>query len=174
MKTAVNRKVRLDKIFWVEDSKHGKIMPIVLGKNKTSYLDILSGKVYNNIEFDEEDNRLDLVEDALYTNLELTPNEMILNETSTMLGRECIARAQNLQNSPSETFKKFYAKMYLLSYAYKSFTLGTDDELSIPISSKISQFCETNYATKSDILKMQKYFQDQMNIKLNKSTELEN
>ncbi len=167
------KKIRLDKIYWVEDNKHGKVLPIVLGDDKTSYLDLLSEKVYHNIEFDEEDNRLDLVEEALYENLNLDPNEMYLNETYSMLGKEYIARSQNLKSSPSETFKKFYAKMYLITHTCKSFALGETHDLDIPLSCIINEFCETNYASPSDILEMQKYFQTQMNIKLNKPSELE-
>lgn len=173
MKVTTERKFRLDKIFWVEDSKHGVILPIVLGADKRSYLDVLSGKAYGNIEFDEEDNRLDLVEDALYHNLNLNANEMYLSETATMLGREYIARMQNLKDAPSETLKNFYANMYLMTYTCKSFSLGTLNELSIPISSRVDEFCETHYASKSDILKMQKYFQSQLDIKLNRTSELE-
>ncbi len=172
MKTNIARKVRLNKILWVEDTKNGKVIPIILGSNKTSYLDVLSGKVYKNIEFDEEDNRLDLVEEALYKNLGLNENEMYLNETSAMLGREYIARPEGLKNSQSQFLKYFYSKMYLWDY---SITSANTHDNSFPshTSYNIGNFCEFNYASKKDIMDMQKYFQMQMDIRLNRDVQTE-
>lgn len=172
MKTSVARKIRLDKILWVEDNKNGKIMPIVLGNNKTSYLDILNNKVYKNIEFDEEDDRLDLVEEALYKNLGLDENEMHLTETSSMLGREYIARPEGLKNSKSSFLKYFYSKMYLWDYSVTA-TNTCDNSFPSHTTYNIGSFCEFNYASKKDIMDMQKYFQKQMDIRLNRDVELE-
>lgn len=172
MKTNVERKIRLDKILWVEDNKNGKISPIVLGKNKTSYLDILTNKTYNNIEFDEEDDRLDLVEEALYKNLGLNENEMNLTETSAMLGREYIARPEDLKNSKSPILKYFYSKMYLWDYSILSANTH-DNSFPSHTTYNIGSFCEFNYASKKDIIDMQKYFQRQMDIRLNRDVELE-
>lgn len=172
MKTSVVKKIRLDKILWVEDNKNGKIIPIVLGNDKTSYLDMLNNKVYKNIEFDEEDDRLDLVEMALYKNLGLDENEMFLSETSSMLGREYIARPEGLKNSQSPFLKYFYSKMYLWDYSVSSANTQ-DNSFPSHTTYNIGNFCKLNYASKKDIMDMQKYFQKQMDIRLNRDVELE-
>lgn len=172
MKTKVAKKIRLDKILWVEDNKNHIVTPIVLGKDKTSYLNLISGKVYNNIEFSEEDDRLDLVEDALYRNLGLNENEMYLTETSAMLGREYIARPDSLKKSSSHFLKYFYSKMYLWDYTLSSANTH-DNSFPSPTTYNIGNFCKLTYAGKKDIIEMQRYFQNQMEARLNIDNQAE-